>query len=391
MKKRYGKRTSKVNKGAPSGFIISLLFHAAVIAVAVTFVVIEIMIPEKNIFVEAPTMPRPTMIRKRLNVKINRSSSPASASHIVAKVPDPKMAEISIPDLTGNGDSLMDGIGGIESRGFVMPDPNRVPNLIGDPITTGNDLEVTFYSLGRTRSGAKRQIAETEYFNIIREFVETGWDTSTLKRYYRSAGKLYAQCIAIPKVMSIVGPLSFGEADYMANASRWAAHYRGKITHKDGITFRLWGASDDVLTVAINGEVVLAANLAWDGMSAYKICENFQGGAPGSSTTQKAKDGMYWICDTDANRLMGSDWITLEPGKVYDFDAVAGEGPGGEFYSVLMVEVQGEKYEKNDRGMPIWPLFATAPLSREAQDSILINMIKDDYNVTNITTYFIQE
>jgi hypothetical protein len=88
---------------------------------------------------------------------------------------------------------------------------------------------------------------------------------------------------------------------------------------------------------------------------------------------------------------MGSDWITLEPGKKYDFDAVAGEGPGGEFYSVLMVEIQGEYYEKNDRGMPIWPLFATAPLSWDTQDSIILNMIEDDFNVTSITNFFIVE
>ncbi|MBN2704279.1 MAG: hypothetical protein JXR23_08710 [Pontiellaceae bacterium] len=389
MKKRYGKRTGKVNKGAPSGFIISLLLHAAAFAVAGVFVVFTVMKPKAPEFVAPPPMERPKMNLKKPIVKVRRSSSPAPASRIVAKVKMAKMPEISIPDLTGTGDALMSGMGGMGGNSFGLPGPGGT-YLFGDKVTSGNDLEVTFYSLGRARSGAKRQISEMEYFDIIRRFVEGGFDTSILKNYYRSTGKLYAQCVAIPKVRSIAGPLAFGESDYLANSSRWAAHYKGKIKHKDGVTFRLWGASDDVLNVAINGEVVLAANLPWGDMSAYKICEFFQGGAPGSSTTQRANDGRYWICDTE-NHLMGSDWITLEPGKEYDFDAVVGEGPGGEFYAVLMAELQDEYYEKNDRGQPIWPLFATAPLSWDAQDSIMLNMIEDDFNVTSITNFFILE
>jgi hypothetical protein len=73
------------------------------------------------------------------------------------------------------------------------------------------------------------------------------------------------------------------------------------------------------------------------------------------------------------------------------FDAIAGEGPGGEFFAWIQAEVMGEEYEKNDRGKPIWPLFATEPLSWEAQDSILMNMREEDANVTNITTYFVVE
>lgn len=388
-KKRYGRKTGKVNKGAPSGFIISLIFHAAAFVVAGFCVVFRVMTRPEPEFVAPPPPERPKMSLKKPIVKVKRSSTPAPASRIVAKVKMAKMPEISIPDLTGTGEGLMGGMGGMGNSSFGLPGPGGT-YLFGTEVTTGNDLEVTFYSLGRTRSGAKRQISEMEYFNVIREFVEDGFDINILKKYYRSPGKLYAQCVAIPKVRSIAGPLSFGESDYLANSSRWAAHYRAKITHKDGVTFRLWGASDDVLTVAINGEVVLAANLPWSAMSAYKICEYFQGGAPGSSTTQRANDGRYQICDT-GNKLMGSDWITLEPGKKYDFDAVAGEGPGGEFYAVLMVEIQGEYYEKNDKGKPIWPLFATAPLSWDTQDSIILNMIEDDFNVTSITNFFIVE
>jgi len=182
----------------------------------------------------------------------------------------------------------------------------------GNTITTGNDLEVTYYNFSRKRSGAQRIISENEYFDIIRKFVEQDWDTSRFNSYYRSAKKLYAQTVTVPRVTSVAAPLCFNE-DPKLNWKTWAAHYKGKITHKDGITFRLWGLSDNVLNVAINGDVVLSANGSWSGNDAYKINENFQGAAPGSRTIQReGNPGIYSVGNSNET-LMGSDWITLEP------------------------------------------------------------------------------
>jgi hypothetical protein len=55
-----------------------------------------------------------------------------------------------------------------------------------------------------------------------------------------------------------------------------------------------------------------------------------------------------------------------------------------------MVEVLGEEYEENERGK-VFPLFATQPLSWEVQDSILMNMNQGDCNVTNITSFFMEQ
>ena len=86
--------------------------------------------------------------------------------------------------------------------------------------------------------------------------------------------------------------------------------------------------------------------------------------------------------------LVGSNWITLEPGVPHDFDAVVGEAPGGQFFAMLLVEVQGEEYELNNFGGKTFSLFAVEPLSRPLQDSILMGMYQGDAMVTNITTYF---
>ena len=86
--------------------------------------------------------------------------------------------------------------------------------------------------------------------------------------------------------------------------------------------------------------------------------------------------------------MVGSSWITLEPGVPMDFDAIAGEGPGGEFYAMLLVEVKGKDYPLNEYGIPMFEVFAMEELSWGLQDSILMNLYKNEANVTNVTTFF---
>ncbi len=96
-------------------------------------------------------------------------------------------------------------------------------------------------------------------------------------------------------------------------------------------------------------------------------------------------DRVYWL----ANSLMaGSDWITLEPGVPLDFEAIVGEGPGGEFHAGLLVEVKDEEYPLNDRGTPIFPIFAMKKPSWELEDTILEYLWDGDANVTKVTTIF---
>ena len=87
-------------------------------------------------------------------------------------------------------------------------------------------------------------------------------------------------------------------------------------------------------------------------------------------------------------RRIGGDWITLEAGVPRDFQAIVGESPGGQFHAQLLVEVQGEEYPLNKRGSRLLPIFAMEPISWALQDTILVNMVEGDANVTNVTTFF---
>ncbi len=383
LKKNPFAKRGKVNKGAPSGLVVSLIFHAAAFFIAGLFVVFRVMNPPEPEFEAPPPIERPKMKLKKPKVKVKKSSQPKPSSRIVAKVKTRDMPEIQLPDLQGTGEGLLGGTG-VGGEFMDLPEIGEM-SLFGGGVTSGNDLEVTFYTLNRSRDGGYQNMAHKEYFNVLREFVAEGWNTSKLARYYRSPKKLYATTVFIPIVTSAMGPVSFGEEISQANAACWVAHYRGKIVHKEDITFRFWGCADDVLTLAVDRKVALAANFPWDGVDAYTIGQEWWGKeAPGSRTINQ-DDGQYKMADIS---MVGSSWITLEAGVPRDFDAIVGEGPGGEFYAMVMVEVKGKDYPLNEYGVPMFEVFALEELTWELQDSILMNLYKDEANVTNVTTFF---
>ena len=380
MKKNTKSHGGKVNKGAPSGLIISLIFHAAAFFIAGLFVVFTVVNKKETTFVPAPPVERPKMQLKKPKVKVKKSSQPKPSSRIVAKVKSREMPEIQLPDLMGTGTGLL---GGSDMGGEFMDLPDIAElTVFGGEETTGNDMEVVFYSMVRSRNGGDKPITYDDYFTIVADFVNSGWNKQKLSRFYRSPKKLYATTIMIPFNSSMLGPAAFNES--MDYGYCWMAHYQGKLVHKDGITFRFWGGSDDLLVVRVDGEVALKGCLEFvPGEIPYGLEQTVQIAPEWSS--KAVNNRSYWL----ANSLMaGSDWITLEPGVPLDFEAIVGEGPGGEFHAGLLVEVKGEDYPLNDRGSPIFPVFAMEDLTWELQDSILEYIWDGDANVTNVTTIF---
>ena len=240
----------------------------------------------------------------------------------------------------------------------------------GGETSSGNDLEVTYYNLNLRNNGNVASMNTDIYISVVNRFIHSGWEKSVLSKYYKAPKKLYATTIMIPLCSSMVAPEAFGED--LNYGYCWIALYEGKLVHKDGITFRFWGAADDVLVVAVDGETVL--NASWPN-SQYET--DWTSKAPGNYTK--------WLGN---QYRVGGDWITLKPGEAYDFKAIVGENPGGEFGAQLLVEVQGEDYPLNDRGARIFPIFAMETPTWEVQDAILFNMTAGEANVTNVTTVF---
>jgi hypothetical protein len=370
MKNPFKKR-DKVSKGGPSGFVISLLFHGAIFFVAGLFVVFTVVNKGEPEFEAPPPIERPKMKLKKPKVKVQKSSQPKPSSRIVAKVKTKQMPEIQLPDLMGDGDGLLGGAGEGSGDFLDLPEFSQ-PTLFGDGQSAGNDLEVTFYNLNLTARGTTASMNPDAYQNTLLKFLDSGWDRKVLDKFYKSPTKRYATTIMIPMVTSEVGPNAFGED--MNYGFCWAAVYEGKIVHKDPITFRFWGASDDVLVVRVDEEVVLNACWPTDTLGKYK------------DWNTKAPINYQ---DYLGNQFrVGGDWITMEPGVPKRFQAIVGESPGGQFHAQLLVEVEGEEYELNHRGTELFPVFAMEPLSWALQDTILMNLMEGDANVTNVTTFF---
>ena len=362
-------------KGAPSGIAISLLIHGGLLAAAGFITAITLLRPEPVAFEYVRVPERPVINPRKPRYRVTHNPKPQAMARLVANVPRNRMPDFRLPNVPGVGDDILNNGG--PGEGMVMEMPVLSPSVIGIPEAddAGNSLKVTYYNLNRRRNGTKRSMDYREYITILRDFVDSDWDISKLNRFYRSPNRLRATTIMIPLTSSFLGPAAFGED--VNEGYCWVVHYKGQLAHKDGLTFRFWGAADDVMTVRVDGQVVLAANYAGGRSEAYTIAGDWVSKAPNNR--------MFPLGN---QKMAGGDWITLEPDVPLEMEVIAGEGPGGHFHAQLLVEVQGEDYPINDRGAHIFPIFAMEKPSWELQDSILENLFEGEANVTDVNTIF---
>ena len=367
---RKKSRTDRVVKGAPSGFLISILVHAAAFMLAGLLVVFTVHQKEEKKFVPPKPVNRPKMKLKKPKVKVKKSAKPKSTTRIVTKVQKANMPDIQLPEMSGIGDGLAGGMG----DGFeIMPDLEGI-SILGSSQSIGSDLEGTYYDLKLTRSGKLFSTDVNHFRHAMINFVRKGFKPSTLSRYYRSPKKIYATCLVVPPTISSIAPRAFGDRD--ASGAQWMVHYKGKLVHKEGITFRFWSAADETLLVRVNGEFVIAAK--WASVDSGNTNVD-----PDTTTpfwqTSSMQSGRFIMGNS---RATVGDWITLEPGVPQDIDIVIGDN-GGQANFYLAVEEQGVEYPKNRQGGPILPAFKTAELTHDMMDIIYKGLVEDEVSLTD--------
>ncbi len=209
----------------------------------------------------------------------------------------------------------------------------------------------------------------------VKKFVDSGWKTSVFSRYYRSPKKLYATHFMMPTIPSVYGPMVFGED---TGGWLWLVHYKGELVHKDGITFRFRGAGDNLLLVRVDGKLVLIASRT-DPDAATRIAPHWQ-------TPEKTEYLKYWL---GSSYSVVGDWIIFEPGVPLDMEVLMGETTGDFFTSALLVEVQGEEYERIGRLLaPALPMFTTTDLTLDVIDSVFANSVPGEAGITNKVVVF---
>ena len=362
MKKLFKKR-EKIGKGMPSAVLLSIAIHAALFFLAGLLVVFTV-VKNKEVEFEAPkAVERPKMKLKKPKVKVKKTSKPKPTTRIVTKVNRASMPDIQLPEMSGMGESLGGGLAGFD----LMPDLGET-TLFGSGQSIGNDFVGTFYDLKRGRTGRPIPMDPDMYLKALRTFVVSGWKPSEIAKYYQSPKKLYATSFMIPTILSSVAPTAFGEDDTLGYC--WAAHYTGKLVHKDGIQFRFWGQGDDILLVRVNGKLVL--NACWPSDSEAQFTQFWQ--------TSSSYSRRFYLGN---NKSVVGDWITLEPGVPLDMEVLIGEKPGGGYCAMLVVEVEGVEYEKGPQGNPILPMFKTSEPSLDLVDVIYRDLVLGEASVTN--------
>ncbi|VGO15339.1 hypothetical protein PDESU_03922 [Pontiella desulfatans] len=357
------KKTKGVVKGAPSGFVISLMVHAAAFLLAGMLVVFTVHQKEDTKFVPPKPVDRPKMKLKKPKVKVKKSAKPKPTTRIVTKVKRASMPDIQLPEMSGMADGLVGGVGGFE----ILPDLSEV-TMFGSGQSIGNDFVGTFYDMKRDRRGKPIPHDRDTFKQDVKQFIIKGWKPSAWARFYRSPRKLYATTFAVPPVQSALAPEAFGEHDTIGYT--WIAHYKGQLVYPEDITFRFWGMGDDLLAVRVDGKEVLLA--PWPSHE-----------EPFTSIWQTSSaDSRKFVLGN--NLSVVGDWITLKAGVPLDMEVLVSEITGGVFCSLLCVEVEGEEYPRNPKlNGPTLPIFKTEEPSLDLAEIIWADLDPGDASVTN--------
>jgi len=364
--KRLIKKSQKIVKGMPSAVVLSILIHAGLFLLAGMLVVFTVVKKEEKKFTPPKAVERPKMKLKKPKVKVKKTTKPKPTTRIVTKMNRASMPDIQLPEMSGMGEGLSDGIGGFD----MMPDLDEI-SVFGSGQSIGNDFVGTFYDFKRDRTGRPIPMEHEAFAVELTKFVKSGWNISKITKYYRSQKKLYATCFMVPPIKSILGPRAFGED---TGGWAWMVHYKGKLVYPKDIKFRFWGFGDDILLVRVDGKLVLNGCWHSNGSQTYITVVG------GSWDSTSSDDARYFYGN---NTARVGDWIELKAGELHEMEVMIGEVPGGIFSSMLTVQVEGVEHERNRQGGPILPMFTTAEPSRDLQDVIYKDLIRGEAAVTN--------
>ncbi|MDF7799275.1 SHD1 domain-containing protein [Pontiellaceae bacterium B1224] len=356
------KKTNGVSKGAPSGFVISILIHVAAFMLAGLLVVFTVHNKDEKKFVPPKPVERPKMKLKKPKVKVKKNSKPKSSERIVTKVQKANMPEIYLPEMSGIGDGV--GTGGGYAGFDLMPDLSTISVFGGDQ-SIGSDLEGVVYSLVRGRNGGPIAMDQDSFRDVLRKYVLSGWKDSVLSRYYRLPKKLYSTHVIVPPVPTCMAPGIFGAPEL---EDYWLfVKYEGQLVYPEDIKFRFWGVGDAYMFVNVDGKEVL--------MSAWHFHH------PWFDWWQSKAGG-------DRSHLLGNqrmvvgDWIELKAGEPLPLKVLFGEWNGGAVTGMLLVEVDGVEYPTARTGGPLLPVFKTEELSWDTLTEISRFLAADECSLT---------
>lgn len=132
--------------------------------------------------------------------------------------------------------------------------------------------------------------------------------------------------------------------DSYSGAHGWMAWYSGKVKAPKPGKYRFWGYADNNLLVSINGKAVFEGSRSDSHFrNELKVFRNNHPSFP---------------CLNSRSGFARGKWITIgdEPVQI---DLLFGERSENLTSGILLIEREGDSYEKTYWGQPKWPLFLT--------------------------------
>lgn len=236
----------------------------------------------------------------------------------------------------------------------------------------GSALVGTFYDLKQTGKGRARRMSElatkegntyklkrNEYYEVISNFLNKGWQTSILSRYYESDQKLHASNFYMPVALARYAPIAYKVGDnkkpenqWVCQPSGWCCVYRGKVRAPKTGTFRFIGMGDDCLAVRFNRKLVLEGGYRLPSvgpkspkfqLSDAKQRENFlRDVRSGADREHKGYELINTIeglgvWSRELGGLMAGAEFKVKEGEVYPIEIMVVE-EGGKFGFMLFIE-----------------------------------------------------
>ncbi|MBK1832640.1 hypothetical protein [Roseibacillus ishigakijimensis] len=287
-----------------------------------------------------------------------RPSAPSSAATRVITANAPSLTAIPVPEVDIPVESLEFGAGDDFGAGWNGSGSGAAGGGSGTMFgkLSGPGLKGSFYDLKQDRSGkpTEMRIQDFEkdgtliindpvnrtYDDHLRTIVRRNLTDQAFSDYFKAPKQLVLTQLYIPRVGAEEAPEAF-ELGEEVQGRRWVISYEGTIVAPERGRFRFVGFSDDILIVMENNRVVMDGSLA--------------------PTFEDAGDREF----IDQEHTLGGwhsyvgKWMNVRKGEELDLKIMTGERPGGHYSGYLLIEKQGEDYQKDAGGAPILPLFKT--------------------------------
>jgi hypothetical protein len=195
---------------------------------------------------------------------------------------------------------------------------------------------------------------QEKYTGILVDFVKNGWNEASFAPYYKASKKLYTPAIWIPTVPTPATASAMGLENELTPRF-WVGWYKAKVMAPKGGKYHFVGFGDDILAVAVNGQLVLDGSL-WP--------------------VTNAKQRMPWPY-TDWSRMCGwrgqnygmyrvGDSFEVNAIESMTIDVLMGDEPGGFYNAYLLIADDSKTYQTSREGVPLYPIFqlGSNPINR---------------------------